>query len=390
MTDAASQPRIIDLAVYGIVNAGKSSLINALARREVARTSPIGGTTTEVAREAWREVAAEVGPYSVRLIDTPGLEEVGDSERQGVATEAARRADLILFVSAEDLTASALAALTVLREAGKPIVVAVNKMDLLDETEREVVLAAIRARLAELVPADDVIPVAAAPIVREFAAGHDGQARLVARRGEPRIEALEARLLEALAASAADLKALSEASDRVERHRADRDADRRRRRARAERVADETSAALALALAVNPIPLLDFLASSGGLVILIRRVAEVYGDPPPPDIARRLAADLLRGSRARLWGSVAAVGVGGALKFVPGLGHAAGSLTQAVAAGYISHVIGRALVDYHENGHDWGDGGLVATLDRIAASTDRRALTRGLVDRLRARLRASS
>ena len=47
------------------------------------------------------------------------------------------------------------------------------------------------------------------------------------------------------------------------------------------------------------------------------------------------------------------------------------------------------LVGYLDRGHDWGDGGLVAALDRIAASTDRKALTRGLVDRIRARLRGA-
>ena len=75
------------------------------------------------------------------------------------------------------------------------------------------------------------------------------------------------------------------------------------------------------------------------------------------------------------------------MKFLPGFGHLAGALTQATAAGTFGHILGRALVEYFENGHDWGDGGLIAALDRIAESTDRRALTRGLADRLKARLR---
>ena len=90
--------------------------------------------------------------------------------------------------------------------------------------------------------------------------------------------------------------------------------------------------------------------------------------------------------RIALSGSLAAVGAGGALKVVPGLGHLAGALTQATAAGFFGHVVGRALVVYFDRGHDWGDGGLVAALDRIAAATDRRALTRGLVQRLKDRL----
>jgi small GTP-binding protein len=386
MTVTANPSRVVDVAVYGIINAGKSSLINALSRREVASTSPIGGTTTAVAVEPWREVRAEVGPYAVRLIDTPGLEEVGDAVNASLAAAAARQADLILFVTAEDLTATARAALVALRDAGKPLLVAVNKVDLLDPAEREAVLAAVRTRLAGLISAEDVIATAAAPIERERVEGSDGTARTEVRRGVPRIAELEARLIEAIAASAPDLKALNEASERVDRHVVDRDAEIARRRSRAEAVADETSVALALALAINPVPLLDFLTGSGGLAILVRRVAEVYDAKPSAEVMTRLAKELMRSGRARFWGSLTAVGMGGALKFLPGLGHLAGALTQATSAGYVSHIFGRALVHYYENGHDWGDGGLAAALDRIAAATDRRALTRGLVERLKARL----
>jgi uncharacterized protein (DUF697 family) len=183
-----------------------------------------------------------------------------------------------------------------------------------------------------------------------------------------------------------DLKALAEASSQVEAHVLSREEDRANRRERAERVADETSAALAVALAVNPIPLLDFLAGPGGLAILVRRVSEVYGEKLSSEVAKGLAGDLIRGGRVALWGSLAATVGGGAMKLLPGLGHLAGALTQGASAGYFGHVVGRALVDYLEHGHDWGDGGLVASLDRIAASTDRKALTRGLVDRIKSRL----
>jgi len=105
------------------------------------------------------------------------------------------------------------------------------------------------------------------------------------------------------------------------------------------------------------------------------------------DIARGLAMDLIRGGRVTLWGSLAGVIAGGAFKLVPGLGHLAGALSQGASAGYFGHVVGRALVGYFENGKDWGDGGLVAALDRVAATTDRRAITRGLVDQIKARLK---
>jgi len=438
----------LDVAVYGIVNAGKSSLINALVRREERAAGPIGGTTSEVAGVVWRVVeeqsgaialpvdpppqpsptrgegareegerseqaesqpaaysgslppcggglgwggddSSTAGPprYAVRLIDTPGLEEVAGQSRGELATDAARRADLVLFVMAEDLTATARRALVALREAGKPILVVVNKVDLLDPEARDAVVAAIREGLAGIIPAEDVVETSASPIVRRRVATADGGSRVETVRGEPEVGAIEARLLAALAASAGDLKALAELSEQVAGHVVAREGEKARLRERAVRVADETSAALAVALAVNPVPLLDFLTGPGGLAVLVRRVSAVYGEPLSVDVAGGLAADLIRGGRVVLWGSLAATLMGGAFKLVPGLGHLAGAITQGVSAGYFGHVVGRALVDYLENGRDWGDGGLVAALDRVAASTDRKALTRGLIDQIKAKLR---
>ena len=446
--------RPVDVAVYGIINAGKSSLINALAGRPDRPTGPIGGTTVDVAGVVWRvagaggdasgelsdvvasrsasplppgegpgvrgvassvsratglhedhstgdaphpnplpegegarEEGSETSLHTIRLLDTPGLEEVGDEGRGSLATGAARRADLVLFVLSEDLTATARRALVQLKEAGKPIVVALNKIDLLEPEERENVLGAVRAGLAGLIPESDVIPIAAAPIVRRLVFPPGGGTRVETVRGEPEVEGLERRLLAVLSGSAGDLRALADVSGRVESHVAIREADRARLRLRAERVADETSAGLAIALAVNPVPLLDFLTGPGGLAILVRRVSEVYGEKLSGEVARALAGELIRGGRVALWGSLAATVGGGAMKLLPGVGHLAGALTQGASAGYFGHVVGRALVDYLDHGHDWGDGGLVATLDRIAASTDRKALTKGLVDRIKARLK---
>jgi small GTP-binding protein len=447
--------RTLRLVVYGIINAGKSSLINALAGRNERPAGPIGGTTTDVAGVLWQKGLgtedsglgetsdsagssslppggegpgwggsaglsalenrgspivgesdapppqpsptggegvrgngdAQADRYSIELIDTPGLEEVGDVGHARLATEAARSADLVLFVLAEDLTATARRALLDLVEVGKPIVVALNKVDLLEPEERDQVLEAIRSSLTGLIPADHVVPIAAAPIVRRLIFLPGGGTKVETIRGEPMVEALEARLLEVLAESAYDLKVLAETSAKVEAHLIDRQGNRASLRERAERVADETSAALAVALAVNPLPLLDFLTGPGGLAILVRRVSEVYGEKISGEVARGLAAELIRGGRVVLWGSLAATVGGGVMKFLPGLGHLAGAITQGVSAGYFGHVVGRALVDYLENGHDWGDGGLVASLDRIAASTDRKAITRGIADRIKARLK---
>jgi tRNA modification GTPase len=117
----------IAIAIVGPPNAGKSSLLNQLARREVAITSPIAGTTRDVI-----EVAIDLAGYPVVLADTAGLRESADSiEREGLRRALARAeaADLRLYVF--DATAPE-AAQGAMAWPGADTVLVANKTDLRD------------------------------------------------------------------------------------------------------------------------------------------------------------------------------------------------------------------------------------------------------------------
>jgi tRNA modification GTPase len=84
------------VAIAGPPNAGKSTLLNRLARREAAIVSPYAGTTRDVI-----EVHLDLGGYPVTLLDTAGVRETDDPvEQEGVNRARARaaEADLILWV----------------------------------------------------------------------------------------------------------------------------------------------------------------------------------------------------------------------------------------------------------------------------------------------------
>jgi tRNA modification GTPase len=86
--------------VQGAPNVGKSTLVNALAGREVAIVSPFAGTTRDTL-----EVSLVLGDVPVTLIDTAGLRQTSDPvEAEGVRRARARAAgaDLVIrLVSAE-------------------------------------------------------------------------------------------------------------------------------------------------------------------------------------------------------------------------------------------------------------------------------------------------
>lgn len=87
-----------EVALVGPVNAGKSTLLNALAGREAAITSERAGTTRDVI-----EVRMDIGGLAVTLIDTAGLRETDDEiEQLGIerGRARARDADLRVFLKA--------------------------------------------------------------------------------------------------------------------------------------------------------------------------------------------------------------------------------------------------------------------------------------------------
>ena len=69
-----------EVVILGPPNAGKSSLLNAIARRDVAIVTPEPGTTRDLI-----EVRLDLGGYPVTLVDTAGLREAeGVVEREGI------------------------------------------------------------------------------------------------------------------------------------------------------------------------------------------------------------------------------------------------------------------------------------------------------------------
>lgn len=89
------------VVIAGPANAGKSSLLNALARRDVAIVSPTPGTTRDTI-----EVRCDLGGLPVTFVDTAGLRDTRDAiEREGVNRMVARAqaADLVLWLEAPDM-----------------------------------------------------------------------------------------------------------------------------------------------------------------------------------------------------------------------------------------------------------------------------------------------
>ena len=119
------------IAFFGVCNAGKSSLINAVTAQETAIVSSVKGTTTDPVYKAMELLP--LGP--VVLIDTPGIDD--QSELGELRTRRARQvlnktdAAVLVVDAATGICPSDESLIALFREKNIPYIVALNKSDLM-------------------------------------------------------------------------------------------------------------------------------------------------------------------------------------------------------------------------------------------------------------------
>jgi small GTP-binding protein len=221
------------VAILGPTNVGKSTLYNqiVLEPRDRAMVSAVPGTTREAQQ-------ADVGLFN--LVDTPGADAVGavgEAEKQK-ALDAANQADvlLVMFDASHGIRLQEQELFEELKQLNKPMIVALNKMDLV-KGERGKVIGKVAADLG--VDTYQIVP-------------------LLAKKGEG-ID----RVLMAIAKSEPGIVAALGAALPAYRWEL-------------AQVAIGRSASTAAAIAITPLPFLDFFPLLGVQAAMVLSIARIY------------------------------------------------------------------------------------------------------------------
>ncbi|NJL81267.1 MAG: DUF697 domain-containing protein [Richelia sp. RM2_1_2] len=404
----------VQIAAFGMVGRGKSSLLNAMVGQEVFETGPLHGVTRDAQRVNWTineelfgdsqralrvTLPSASGQSQVELIDTPGLDEVDGETRTALAEQIAKQADLILFVVSGDMTKLEHEALSQLRDARKPMLLVFNKVDQYPQADRIAVYEKIRdERVKELLSPAEIVTAAASPLVRTLVRNADGSKNVQLRKAKPQVEELKLRILEILHRDGKDLVALNTMlyADDVNEQLLERKL--KLREAAANQLIWKSVITKALAVALNPVTVLDIVSAAAIDVFLILGLSRLYGIPMTESGALKLlqkialsmggisASELLAnlglGSLKTLLG-ISAPATGGAT-----LGpYVSIALTQAGVAGVSSYGIGQVTKAYLANGATWGPDGPKAVIGKILANLDESSILNRIKGELQIKLK---
>ena len=136
LNDTPSAERI-HIGFFGLRNAGKSSLVNAVTGQDLSLVSDVKGTTTDPVRKAMELLP--LGP--VVIIDTPGMDDEGDLGKMRVekARQVLRYTDVAVLVAdaSKSLQPAERNLLAIFEERQIPYVIAYNKCDLLKQVPQD-------------------------------------------------------------------------------------------------------------------------------------------------------------------------------------------------------------------------------------------------------------
>ena len=368
---AAHDPNaLFQLVVLGSGPVGKTSLINALLGRTMGETAATMGTT-RTGQSHTHVIDGLEG--TLLLTDTPGLGGAGANglQRELEAVELATRADLVVFLVDHDLTRADAQTIFELVRQGKRLIVTLNKKDRFTDEDRGSVMTRLRERLTGVVPAQDIVAVAAAPapfLVRTQRP--DGRSEIVMEQDPPDLNDLESRVAEVVEREGGTLRAGNLLLRARLREQAEQLAIARERRIDVNAIIVRHQWVAAVTAFANPVLAFGPMAVGAVQLRMLSEMAAAYDVQLSPDfvemVGRQMAQTLLKLGLAE----AAAGTLAGFFKFNP-LGFAAGGLVQAVTMGYLTRLTGDTFQEYLERGQSWGEGGMQAMLLRQLQENDR-------------------
>jgi small GTP-binding protein len=383
---------IIDLKIVliGNINAGKSSLINAILEKEVVNTSARGGETL-------KEDFYKIGTYnfnnsklSLEIVDTPGLSEVCGEDHANIAIQSAKKGDLILFVVNNDLVEIEKESLEHLNDLGKPIILVFNQIDKYTDSQRKEIKDSLINNVAPIIDKENIILVSASPLKKIIVRKDNGDEELIDRKGVPDVQELKERIALISSRIGKHIDKITGYADELEK--VNKEIDKLNSiKEKAHDTSFNHAVIIGTFTAVNPIPLLDLAGGATGIGAMVRKIANLYNIKITVKEAEKLTKDILFEMMTVSAGTLAFLGIGSLIKMIPFVGWLVGGTTQAASVAFAVLILGDLVSDYYANGQNWGrNSSLKESLEEKLKSVDRDRIIQRLKEKITEKVKTNS
>ncbi len=314
------------IAITGGQKVGKSSLMKILTTAPIASVTPL------------------------KYIETPALFTVGDDSAAVAATakQVALNADLVIFLTNGDLTATEYKYLELLHQARQRVILLFNQVDRYLPDERNLILQKLQSTVNGTLAAQDVVTTSTAPAsvkVRQIQS--DGSAIETVETPPAEIGSLDRQLTSVLANEGEKLLWATTYRQVAGVQSEAKAALNTVRRDRALPIIEQNQWIVAAAAFANPLPALDLIATAAVNAQMVVDLGAIYQQKFSLEQAQAAAGAM--GTVMLKLGLVelCTQTVAGLLK-TNAITYVAGGLVQGLSAAYLTRIAGLTLVEYLE------------------------------------------
>ncbi len=344
------------VTLFGAGSSGKTSIARALLKNLIGKTSPTIGTTKDITSY---KIRIPILKRNINIIDTPGLFE---SSREGQKREnqtiiEASKSDLILFVIDQDINKYELYLISELKNLNKKIIIVLNKCDLRTQNENN----HIRKNIISITSTETIKLSVIETIASPKTSSNNSIESLNINSD---VSNLFREIIQTLDANGEELLADNILFRCNKLGLISKKIISRQREISANKVINKYTLITGGVILVNPLPVVDFITTTSVNVQMILEISKIYNFK----ITKKEAVDLSKS----LLTTLAKLGI---LK--GGLSVITAALTsnfttifiaksiQSITACWLIRIVGLSIIEYFNNGKNWGDGGIQEVIEDI-------------------------